>query len=91
MAAKRNENRLHKGINFFREMKLLESYFCMAQYLEDGRINFLICDSLKKFTTTMFTSLCIGNKQRLETGTRTDSSYLYVEFKSPTLAKFRAF
>lgn len=31
------QNRLHKGNNFFREMTLLESYFCMTWYLEDGR------------------------------------------------------
>lgn len=44
-----------------------------------------------EFTIIIFTSLLTDSKQRLEVDTRTDTSHLYVEFKSTTLTKFLAF
>lgn len=43
-----NQNRLHKGVHFFRELTLLKIYFCLTQYLEDGRTTIFEFASHKK-------------------------------------------
>jgi len=79
--AQQIQNRLHKGIHFFRENTLLEGYFCMTQIFGRTTI-FEFASHFKKITIIIFTSLF---------GTQTGCSHLRMEFRSPTVAKFWAF